>query len=122
MDDSTFDRILRDTLASLPADLKKALDTVQVVVQEWPSPEQLNNAGFDPDEVLYGLFEGVPLPEKSFPDTQYLPDRVVVFKGPLEEDFPDPRELEREIRLTLVHELGHYFGFSEEDLEKRGFR
>lgn len=122
MDDRDFDRILRDTLASLPGEIRAALDTVQVVVRDWPSPEQLEGAGLSPDDTLYGLFEGVALPEKSFPDTQYLPDRVVVFKGPLEEDFPDPRELKEEVRLTLLHELGHYFGFTEEDLEERGYR
>jgi len=122
LDDRTFDRILKSTLDSLPVEIRKALESVQVVVQEWPTPEQLDNVDLPPDEVLYGLFEGVALPEKSYPDTQYLPDRVVIYKAPLVEDFPDPRELEREIRLTLIHELGHYFGFSEEDLEKRGYR
>ncbi len=122
MDDRTFDRILRETLDSLPPDLRRALDTVQIVVQDRPSPEQLESVGLEPDEVLYGLFEGVALPEKSFPDTQYLPDRVAIFKGPLEEDFPSSRDLGIEVRKTLIHELGHYFGFTEEDLERRGYR
>jgi predicted Zn-dependent protease with MMP-like domain len=122
MKDVDFERILKETLASLPDDIRKALDTVQVVVQEWPSPEQLGNADMPPDDILYGLFEGVSLPEKTYPGGQFLPDRVVVFRGPLLEDFPDPGELREEIRLTLLHELGHYFGFTEEDLKKRGYQ
>lgn len=94
---------------------------MQVVVQDWPKPEQLVDAGLGPNDVLYGLFEGIALTEKTYPDTQTFPDRVTVFKGPLEEDFPEPRDLKAEIRLTLLHELGHYFGFDEEDLRERGY-
>jgi predicted Zn-dependent protease with MMP-like domain len=122
LDDKAFDGILKDTLASLPGEIRAALDTVQVTVMDWPTPRHLDNGGLAPDDTLYGIFEGVSLPEKTYPDTQIFPDRVVVFRGPLEEDFPDPRDLEREIRLTLLHELGHYFGFTEEDLKKRGYQ
>jgi len=122
LDDRGFDRILKETLATLPEDIRGALESVQLVVREEPTPEQLDNTGLPPDETLYGLFEGVALPEKVYPDTQLFPDRVTVFKGPLQEDFPDPEDLRREIRLTLLHELGHYFGFTEEELKKRGYQ
>ncbi len=117
-----FETVLKETLASLPEEIRGALDTVQLVVRDKPTAEQLGNTGADPDEGLYGLFEGVALPEKIYSDTQLFPDRVTLFRGSLQEDFPDPKELRREIRLTLLHELGHFFGFTEEDLEKRGYQ
>jgi predicted Zn-dependent protease with MMP-like domain len=122
MDDALFEKILKDTLQQLPPEIRKALDTVQVVVQDEPTPEQLDNSGVPQEETLYGLFEGVALPEKTYPNAQFFPDRVVIFRDPLREDFPSPQALQKEVRMTLLHELGHYFGFTEEDLKKRGYQ
>ena len=73
----------------------------------------------DPD--LYGLYEGLPLPERTGQDTGMLPDRIAIFRRPLEQDFPDPAELEQEIRITVLHELAHYFGFDEDRLSELGY-
>ena len=106
----TFEEHVRAALESLPARLAQALDNVAVVIED-EHPE-------DPD--LFGLYEGVPLPERGDMAGE-LPDRIAIYRLPLEEEFPDPAELEREIRITVLHELGHYFGLDEDRLAELGY-
>lgn len=118
--DPLFDEVIRKTLEELPADLKAALATVEIVVKERPSAAQLKESGFGPDEDLFGLFEGYSLKELPLGADRHFPDRVSLFVEALKRHYPDRRVLAKEIRKTLVHELGHYFGFNEEELERRG--
>ena len=97
----TFEQHVRKALDSLPPGLRAGLDNVAVVVED-------ENRD-DPD--LFGLFESEP----------YLPTKVTIYRLPLEESFPDPAELEREIRITVLHELAHYFGIDEERLDELGY-
>ncbi len=106
----TFDDHVRAALDSLPLELAGALRNVAVVVED-ENPE-------DPD--LFGLYEGVPLPERG-DEAGSLPDLIAIYRRPLEDEFPDPHELEREIRITVLHELGHYFGLDEDRLEELGY-
>jgi predicted Zn-dependent protease with MMP-like domain len=107
----SFEDHVRAALESLPPKLAAALVNVAVVVED-EHPDE-------PD--LYGLYEGVPLPERTGQDTGTLPDRIAIFRRPLEEDFPDPAELEQEIRITVLHELAHYFGFDEHRIGELGY-
>jgi predicted Zn-dependent protease with MMP-like domain len=98
-----FDEHVRRALNALPPDLARELKNVAVVVEAESSRE--------PD--LFGLFEEAP----------YMPAKVTIYRGPLEEAFGhDPEELERQIRITVLHELAHYFGIDEERLEELGYR
>jgi len=97
----TFETHVRRALDALPPDIARGLENVAVVVED-EHPD-------DPD--LFGLFEELP----------YLPAKVTIYRLPLEASFPDPRELEREIRITVLHELAHYFGMDEEQLEELGY-
>lgn len=106
----TFDDHVRAALDSLPPQIATALRNVAVVVED-------ENAE-DPD--LFGLYEGVPLPERG-DGAGSLPDRIAIYRLPLEDEFPDPRDLEREIRITVLHELGHYFGLDEDRLMELGY-
>lgn len=106
----TFEDHVRAALDALPPHIAAALRNVAVVVED-EHPE-------DPD--LFGLYEGVPLPERG-DEAGSLPDRIAIYRTPLEEEFPDPRELEREIRITVLHELGHYFGLDEDRLAELGY-
>ena len=106
----SFDEIVARALRSLPPDLQTAVRNIEVAIED-EHPE-------DPD--LFGLYEGVPLPERGDWNAQ-LPDRIRIFRRPLVESFPDPRELEEEIRITVLHELAHYFGIDEDRLEELGF-
>ena len=106
----TFDDHVKAALDSLPRDLAAALDNVAIVGED-EHPD-------DPD--LFGLYEGIPLPERG-DMAGALPDRITIFRLPLEEEFDDPGDLEREIRVTVLHELGHYFGLDEDRLTDLGY-
>ncbi len=106
----TFEDHVRAALDSLPAHLATALRNVAVVVEDENSE--------DPD--LLGLYDGVPLPERGGVGPE-LPDKITIYRLPLEDEFPDPADLEREIRITVLHELGHYFGLDEDRLAELGY-
>jgi predicted Zn-dependent protease with MMP-like domain len=114
-----FDQLVERALDGLPPDLAKLLDNVAIVVEDWPGRETQPDSG-GPDDTLYGLYEGIPLTERG--DSYYgvLPDRITIFRGPLERDFRAD-ELEEQVRITVVHEIAHYFGFGEERLEELGW-
>jgi predicted Zn-dependent protease with MMP-like domain len=114
-----FEALVERALAELPEEFREALDNVAVMVEEEPSAEDLDEVGIDPDDPeggeLLGLYQGVPLAER---DSRYaaLPDRVLVFRGPILRACESRREVIREIRDTVQHELGHYFGLEEDEL------
>ncbi len=118
---SEFDKLVRAALRRIPEDFRSALDNVQIVVRDWPDPEVMEEMTGDPESVVYGLFTGRPLTERHYDDWGELPATITIFQGPLEEDFPDRRELEREIEITLVHEIAHYMGIDEEKLASYGY-
>ena len=106
----TFDDHVRAALDSLPPNVAAALKNVAVVVED-------ENAE-DPD--LLGLYHGVPLPERG-DMAGVLPDTISIYRIPLEGSFPDPIELRDEIRITVMHELGHYFGLDEDRIAELGY-
>ncbi|MSO94769.1 MAG: metallopeptidase family protein [Thermoleophilia bacterium] len=106
----SFDDHVQAALDSLPPHLAAALENITVVIED-EHPDE-------PD--LFGLYEGVPLPERGDMAGE-LPDRITIFQLPLEDEFDDPQELESEIRMTVLHELGHYFGLDEERLDDLGY-
>ncbi|HET7571054.1 MAG TPA: metallopeptidase family protein [Gaiellaceae bacterium] len=105
-----FEEHVRNALDSLPPELRAAVRNLELSVED-EHPD-------DPD--LFGLYEGVPLPERG-DWAGSLPDRIRIFRLPLVESFPDPAELEREIRITVLHELAHFFGIDEERLDQLGY-
>jgi predicted Zn-dependent protease with MMP-like domain len=117
-----FSVALRKALSELPTMFHEALANVAVVVEDWPPDTLLEELGIPPDDTLYGFYHGVPLPERSVQDSGLLPDRISVYRGPLIEDFADRTELCRQIRITLLHEIGHYFGMDEEELSRLGYQ
>jgi predicted Zn-dependent protease with MMP-like domain len=105
-----FEEHVERALAALPPELQAAVKNVEISIED-EHPD-------DPD--LFGLYEGVPLPERG-DWAGSLPDRIRIFRLPLVESFPDPGELEEEIRVTVLHELAHYFGLDEDQLENLGY-
>jgi predicted Zn-dependent protease with MMP-like domain len=105
-----FERHVEEALDSLPPRFREALRNVAILIED-------ENAE-DPD--VLGLYEGVPLPERGHEDP-VEPDRITIYRLPLEESFPDPTELREEIRITVLHELGHYFGLDEDRLAELGY-
>jgi predicted Zn-dependent protease with MMP-like domain len=118
---SEFDSVVRQALDRIPREFQEALEAVQIVVDDWPDPDLMEDVTGDRNEVLYGLFTGTPLTERSFGDWGDLPPVIHIYRKPLEEDFPDPDELAREIEITVAHEIAHYLGFDEETLERYGY-
>ncbi|HEY2917919.1 MAG TPA: metallopeptidase family protein [Candidatus Binatia bacterium] len=106
----------------LPRRFREQLRNVEFVVEERPSRALLRSEGLDPRcDTLYGIYQGVPLPERSALDPPLLPDKITIFAEPLLQDFPDPDGLREEIRLTVLHEIAHYFGMEEDEVEKLGY-
>jgi len=106
----------------LPQEFRQQLRNVEFIVEDRPSKELLRAEGLDPDQdTLYGIYEGVPLPERSALDPPLLPDKITLFAEPLLQDFADPDELREEIRLTVLHEIAHYFGMDEDEIEELGY-
>ena len=114
-----FEALVEQALEQLPEQFKEALDNVAVMVEEEPADEDLEGVGIDPDDPerdeLFGLYQGTPITER---DSFYsaLPDRVLIYRGPILRECESRREVLREIRDTVQHELGHYFGLEEDEL------
>ncbi|HXG26914.1 MAG TPA: metallopeptidase family protein [Candidatus Binatia bacterium] len=116
---AAFERLVDRAVAAIPAPYNEALREVAIVIEDEPSLRQLRENGLGPDESLYGLYEGVPRTEYAY-DSVVSPNRITLFRRPLEEDFPDPLELEDEVRLTVLHELAHHLGIDDDRLEELG--
>ena len=122
-----FDRILHEEVAKLPAHFAAALDETPLIIEDEPAPELLEELGMGEDEDLCGLHTGTPLTERGASFDLDFPDRLMLFRGPImgQAGFPDDGgaedDLRREIRITLLHEMGHHFGLGEEDLETLGY-
>jgi predicted Zn-dependent protease with MMP-like domain len=114
-----FYTLVERALDGLPPELSRLLENVAIVVDDWPDYSTPPASG-SRDETVYGLYEGVPLTERSAGYYGFLPDKITIFRGPLERDFAT-QDLEEQVRITVVHEIAHYFGFDEERLEELGW-
>ena len=114
-----FEALVDHALASIPQPFAAALDEVAIVIADEPTPDQLRENEIEPDETLYGLYEGVPRTEWGA-DWAPLPNRITLFRLPLEADFADPDELADEVWATVVHELAHHLGIDDSRLEELG--
>jgi predicted Zn-dependent protease with MMP-like domain len=118
-----FGRIVAEVMATLPPAIAEHLDNVVVDVEDEPSEQTLREMDFSDEEIadgdtLYGLFVPMPLNQPEGVDFLDNPHRILIFKRPLEEDFPDPRQLRTEIRKTVIHEVAHHFRWTDKDLER----
>ncbi len=113
-----FERLVADALDTIPRRFREAVRNVAVVVEDAPGPELLEDMGIDPPDTLFGLYEGVPLPERDWTHGNALPDRVTLFQGPIEDASQNDNEVVVTIGETVIHEFGHYFGLSEEEIEE----
>ncbi len=111
-----FYELVERALEGVPPELSQYLENIVIVVDDWPEKHML---GEGEDDTLYGLYEGVPITERGS-DYYGLPDRITIFRGPLERDFSADK-LEEEIRVTVIHEIAHYFGFDEARIAELGW-
>jgi len=115
-----FLHLVRRALADLPRPYADWLANVDVVVERRPRAHHLRTAGLEPGETLFGLYEGVPLTERASSYGMVLPDKITIFQEPLEVEFRHEAELVEEVRRTVLHELAHHFGISDDELERLG--
>jgi predicted Zn-dependent protease with MMP-like domain len=117
LDRGTFDRLVGDALRSIPRHFRAAMANLAIVVEDEPSRELLTEMEIEPPGTLLGLYQGTPLTERRWDYGNTLPDRILLFQGPLERESDDEDDLIVAIGETLIHEIGHYFGMSEEQIE-----
>ena len=121
LDQQEFDRVVDRAIRRIPREIRDHLENIVISVRERPSPDLLADMGLPPDDLLFGVFEGVPLSDRSITDPPLYPDTIVIFQEPLEQACASRDELEEEIEITVVHEVAHYLGISEEELEDLGY-
>jgi predicted Zn-dependent protease with MMP-like domain len=112
-----FERLVADALASIPRRFREAMHNIAIVVEDEPPTDLLEDMEVEPPDTLLGLYQGTPLTERRWDMGNQLPDRILIFQGPHERASEDDDDLADAIAETLIHEIGHYFGMSEEEIE-----
>ncbi len=115
-----FLRLVQQAYAELPDKVTRVLENLEVVVERWPDRELMVDLELEDRHELLGLYVGVPLPDRGS-ELPQLPDLIYLFQRPIELRCSTPEEVVEEVRVTLLHEVGHYFGLDEEDLERQGY-
>ncbi|MGH9309121.1 MAG: metallopeptidase family protein [Vicinamibacterales bacterium] len=113
-----FRRLVEEALQEIPRRFRAAMKNVAVVVEDVPPPHVLEEMEMEPDETLFGLYQGTPLPERGWGYGNALPDRISIYQRPIVEACADDEEIRDCVAETVIHEFGHYFGMSEEEIEE----
>jgi predicted Zn-dependent protease with MMP-like domain len=122
MDRRKFRRLIGEALDTLPGEIRVRMENVTVIVEEEPTEEQMQCAGLDPlRDTLFGFYEGAPLSERGHDFGMALPDRIILFYRPLVESFRSPAAIREEIRRTVVHEVAHFLGLDDDEIEDLGY-
>ena len=117
MDRSSFEKLVERSLERLPGKFRSKLRNIMIEIEDEPQEDVLDDMGIE-DGTLYGLYQGVPLTEREWNFGNVLPDRIVIYQGPIERDAANNDEVEEIVLDTVVHEIGHYFGFDDKELYK----
>lgn len=112
-----FERLVEEALTTIPARFRDAIKNVAVVVEDEPPPDVLDELEIPEGDTLYGLYHGTPLTERQWSHEPPIPDKVSIYQLPIEEDAEDEDEIVWMIGETVIHEFGHYFGLSEDEIE-----
>ncbi|NWJ45500.1 MAG: metallopeptidase family protein [Chloroflexi bacterium] len=119
-----FEKFVKIAIRKLPPRFRKAMASgnLVIVVQQRPTREQLFKLKLDPvEESLFGLYEGVSLPNRTQGYNMTVPDKITIFQEPLEAAYPNPLSLKEQVRRTVFHEVAHFFGISDEELDAMGW-
>lgn len=120
-----FEQLVAEAVTLIPARFRREMKNLSLVVEDEPDPQLLAEMEIEPPDSLYGLYQGTPLTERTWGFGNSLPDLITIYQRPIEEDCEDEDEIRAVIGETLIHEVGHYFGLSEaeiEDIEERYWR
>jgi predicted Zn-dependent protease with MMP-like domain len=118
VDRAGFEQLVAEALATIPRRFRGAMKNIAIMVEDEPSPDLLREMEIEPPDTLFGLYQGTPLTERHWGHGNTLPDRILLFQGPHEREAEDEDDLVISIGETLIHEVGHYFGLSEEEIEE----
>ena len=121
MDRREFEKLISEGIRELPEEFRKRLMNVAIIVEDYPSEELMERMGLSPGDTLFGLYEGVPLPERGFFAEPLYPDRILIFQRAIEDNCDSPEQVKHELRTTLVHEVAHFFGIDDDHLEEMGY-
>jgi predicted Zn-dependent protease with MMP-like domain len=113
-----FNELVEDALREIPRRFRAAMKNVAVVVEDEPPPHVLEEMEIEPPDTLFGLYQGTPLPDRGWAYGNTLPDRISIYQGPIEDACEDDEEIRDCVAETVIHEFGHYFGMSEEEIEE----
>lgn len=116
-----FESLVARALDDLPDWVHAQMQNLVILVQAWPTAEQISMSRIGPGKTLLGLYEGIPLTKRSRGYQLIPPDRITLFQGPLERTAPDEVTLQRAVRRTVVHEIAHHFGISDARLNELAF-
>jgi predicted Zn-dependent protease with MMP-like domain len=121
VDSARFLELVNEAIDGLPGKFKEALKNIDIDVQEWPDPGLLKKLGYGKGRLLLGLYQGIPLTRRRRWSIPVMPDRIVIYKGPIEALAPTEDEVKKRVQTTVLHEVGHYFGLDDEKLKEYGY-
>lgn len=116
-----FEALVTRALDGIPELIAEHMNNIDVVIEDWPTRQQYDDLGLAPDEWLFGLYEGTPLLERGITADPLFPDKITIFKGPLEAACETEEQIADEVRRTVVHEIAHHFGIDEDRLRDLGY-
>jgi predicted Zn-dependent protease with MMP-like domain len=118
-----FESIVQEEFDTLPAPFKDAIENVRVIVEDAPSQKALEKTGYRSNSILLGLYEGVPLSVRGadYGVRPVVPDTITLYRRSIQFIARTEDDIRREIRSTLIHEIGHYFGMSERQIREAGY-
>jgi predicted Zn-dependent protease with MMP-like domain len=117
MDRPAFEKLVQNSLRRLPRRFKQKLENISIEIEDRPSPDLLKDMGIE-SGTLFGLYQGVPLTQREWNYGNVLPDRIVIYQRPIEAAASSSEGIEEIVRDTVMHEIGHYFGFSDYELDE----
>jgi predicted Zn-dependent protease with MMP-like domain len=113
-----FQQLVEDALAEIPPRFRAAMKNVAVIVEDAPPADILEEMEIEPPDSLFGLYQGIPLPERTWSYGNALPDRISIYQQPIEDACDDDDEIRECVAETIIHEFGHYFGMDEDQIEE----
>jgi len=116
-----FEGLVGQAIESLPKEFAKQMENVEVTVEEWPTPDDLRSVRLARGMTLFGLYRGIPKTNRENYNA-VLPDKIIIFAGPILSSFgQDPQLIKEQVRKTVVHEVGHHFGMTDEEIRRTGY-
>ena len=122
MERDEFETLVAEALDEIPPEFARYLENIEVVVEDEPADDLLRAMGLSPGrDTLFGLYQGVPIDRRGFGFGNALPDKITIYLRPLVRACRTPDRIRREVRRTVVHEIGHHFGFDDRELRREGY-